>query len=219
MESKNKKTLSKKILKTVSKVKEKFSRSKTEKVVSKNIVTAPKKFPGLGINVVLKHTDQPSMLQYIECLKELRVEWVRLEFNYYGMLEDSVMDFFIEQLRKADIKILGLLTGLVPGTLVNCWIPSLNFKCPLDTLDDYKAYTERLVIKYKAEILDWEIWNEPNTLRFWIHNPDPSEYVRLVAAASPIIKKINPKNKTYFGGLMGDDLRVIAPFQCILEYN
>jgi hypothetical protein len=175
----------------------------------------PKKFPGLGINVVLKHQDENSLRTYIHYLQGLRVEWVRLEFNYYEIIPDTVMDFFVEELRKADIKILGLLTGLVPGNFINCMIPSLRFKSPIDTLDDYKAFCEKNAERYKKHITTWEIWNEPNTLRFWIRNPEPIEYVQLAAAAAPIIKKINPKNKTVFAGLMGDDLRVIAPFQRI----
>jgi hypothetical protein len=207
-----KKSISKSIIKSVKKIKNKISPPKTSPNVQK---LKPKKLLGLGINVVLKHKDENSLLKYIEYLNELRVEWVRLELNYYDMVDDKLMDFFVEELKKSDIKILGLLTGLVPGTLVNCWIPSLNYKCPLDTIFDYKAYTERLCLRYKNQIKDWEIWNEPNTLRFWVHNPEPSEYVKLVSETSPIIKKINPQNKTYFGGLMGDDIRVIAPFQRI----
>ena len=174
-----------------------------------------KKLPGLGINVVIKHQDENSLRTYIHYLQELRVEWVRLEFNYYEIVPDTVMDFFVEELRKADIKILGLLTGLVPGNFINCMIPSLRFKSPFDTLIHYKTFCETNATRYQKQITHWEIWNEPNTLRFWVRNPEPIEYVQLVAASAPIIKKINPKNKTIFGGLMGDDLRVIAPFQRI----
>ncbi len=194
------------------------TKSRTTKKTISSPIEQPigiKKFPGLGINVVLKHQDENSLRTYIHYLQELRVEWVRLEFNYYEIIPDTVMDFFVEELRKADIKILGLLTGLVPGNFINCMIPSLRFKSPIDTLDDYKAFCEKNAERYKKHITTWEIWNEPNTLRFWIRNPEPIEYVQLAAAVAPIIKKINPKNKTVFAGLMGDDLRVIAPFQRI----
>ena len=212
MVTKKKQSTSRKILHSVKKITKKLQVNKTKPILKK---PNEQKLKGLGINVVLKHKDESSMLKYIHYLKELRVEWVRFEFNYYDLLDDKTNDFFIEELKKADIKILGLLTGLVPGNLINCWVPSLRFKCPLDTLIDYQAYVEKLVIRYKNQIKDWEIWNEPNTLRFWIHNPDPFEYVKLVQATAPIIKKVNSQNKTFFGGLMGDDIRVIAPFQRI----
>lgn len=63
------------------------------------------------------------------------------------------MDFFVEELRNADIKILGLLTGLVPGNFINCMIPSLRFKSPIDTLDDYKAFCEKNAERYKNTLL------------------------------------------------------------------
>lgn len=176
---------------------------------------AKKKLPGLGINVVIKHPYESSLRTYIHYLNELRVEKVRLEFNYYEPISDHIMEVFVHELQRSGIKVLGLLTGLVPGNFVNCMMPTLRFKCPLDTLDDYKAYVEKYVSTFKGIIKDWEIWNEPNTLRFWIHNPDPSEYTRLVKESAPIIKKIDKENKVYFGGLMGDDLKVIAPFQKI----
>ena len=44
---------------------------------------AKKKLPGLGINVVIKHPYESSLRTYIHYLNELRVEKVRLEFNYY----------------------------------------------------------------------------------------------------------------------------------------
>ncbi|HMV45408.1 MAG TPA: hypothetical protein PK079_22285 [Leptospiraceae bacterium] len=210
-----KKAIQKNTKKTVPKRTAKKPTPKKE-IIQTDIKPLPiKKFPGLGINVVLKHTDESSMKTYIHYLKELRVEWVRLEFNYYDALPDSVMDFFVEELRKADIKILGLLTGLVPGNFINCMIPSLRFKSPIDTLEDYKEFCEKLGTRYIKQITSWEIWNEPNTLRFWIRNPDPIEYVQLAASTAPILKRINSKNKIVFGGLMGDDLRVVAPFQKI----
>ncbi|MBP7283012.1 MAG: hypothetical protein KBA66_15620 [Leptospiraceae bacterium] len=204
--------------KTISETKKSPQTIKSKMVEKPQILaktSSLKKFPGLGINVVLKHQDENSLKTYIHYLQELRVEWVRLEFNYYEIIPDSVMDFFVEELRRANIKILGLLTGLVPGNFINCMIPSLRFRSPFDTMDHYKTFCERNAERYKTQITHWEIWNEPNTLRFWVRNPEPIEYVELVAAAAPIIKKINPKNKTIFGGLMGDDIRVVAPFQRI----
>lgn len=171
--------------------------------------------PGLGINVVMKHNDKQSLSRYIDSLRELGVEWIRLEFNFYQPSDPELMDFLVSETHKNGIKILGLLTGLVPGTLVNCIYPKLKFKNPLDDLDNYHSFVEYNVIRYKSQIQYWEIWNEANTLRFWVRIPNPSDYVKLVSSIAPKIKKISPNSSIVLGGLMSDDLHSYAPFQKI----
>jgi polysaccharide biosynthesis protein PslG len=38
----------------------------------------------------------------------------------------------------------------------------------------------------------WEIWNEPNTPRFWVGSPDPAAYVALARAAAGQIRREDP---------------------------
>ena len=145
--------------KTISETKKSPQTIKSKMVEKPQILaktSSLKKFPGLGINVVLKHQDENSLKTYIHYLQELRVEWVRLEFNYYEIIPDSVMDFFVEELRRANIKILGLLTGLVPGNFINCMIPSLRFRSPFDTMDHYKTLSKKLILKIKpSSVVLW----------------------------------------------------------------
>jgi hypothetical protein len=169
--------------------------------------------PGLGINLVPKHKDKNSIDSYIRHIKELRMDWVRLEFNFYSPEEDEVMDYLIERLYNENISILGLLTGLVPGNLMNCIIPSLKFQNPLDVLEKYSYFCSQIVQRYSQKISHWEIWNEPNTLRFWIKKPDSKEYTELVKNIAPVIKKIQPEAKIILGGIMGDDRNRSVPFQ------
>ncbi|MDE1924556.1 MAG: beta-xylosidase [Patescibacteria group bacterium] len=48
---------------------------------------------------------------------------------------------------------------------------------------------------------DWEIWNEPNIVRFWQPAPDPAAYARLLEDASAAIKKADPSAQVISGGL------------------
>lgn len=171
--------------------------------------------PGLGINVVIKHKDKISLDRYVDTLKNFGVEWIRLEFNFYDPISDDLMDYFVSKIHCSGIKILGLLTGLVPGTIINCIYPKLKFKNPLDDIDNYHKFVESSVSRYKNQIQYWEIWNEANTLRFWITIPNPENYVKLVKSTVPIIKKLSPNSTIIFGGLMSDDLHSYAPFQKI----
>jgi hypothetical protein len=169
--------------------------------------------PGLGINVVIKHEDKASLKKYIDILQSIEVEWIRLEINFFKPIPDDILIFFVTEVHKAGIKILGLLTGLVPGTLINCVYPSFKYKNPLDDLENYLLYVEKNIVQFKNYIQYWEIWNEANTLRFWINKPNPKEYFKLVKETSPLIKKISPNSVILLGGIMSDDLHSYAPFQ------
>ncbi|MCP5511657.1 MAG: cellulase family glycosylhydrolase [Leptospiraceae bacterium] len=171
--------------------------------------------PGFGMNVVLKHQSESDLRTYIDSLKKLKTEWIRLELNYFDPIPEVVLDFFVREVHQSGIKILGLLTGLVPGTFINCTAPGLKFWNPLDRLDSYIEFVTKYVSRYQSSIDHWEIWNEPNTLRFWIKKPNSSEFVRLIKETSPIIRSLQPNSTIVMGGIMGDDTNVYAPFQKI----
>lgn len=167
----------------------------------------------LGMNIVIKHKDKKSVSQYVEHLNQLRVEWVRLEFNFYEPESDELNDFLIQELNRSNIKILGLLTGLVPGNFITSLMPSVYFVPPTDLLEKYLRFCEYYTRRYVDTIHHWEIWNEENTVRFWIHNPNPDEYLTMVKEASNVIRNTNPSNKIVMGAIMGDDVTRFAPFQ------
>ncbi|MEM7180058.1 MAG: cellulase family glycosylhydrolase [Spirochaetota bacterium] len=168
----------------------------------------------LGINLVLKHQQTEQIKKYIEKLKKLGVAWVRLEFNFFEEVDDGILDFTIAELEKEQIQILGLLTGLVPGNIVNSIMPSLNFQNPLDSgIGGYLQFCRKYVEKYKSRITHWEVWNEQNTIRFWIRKPDAKEYMQLLQETVPIIRGVDPNNRVVMGAIMGDDIHKFAPFQ------
>ena len=58
-------------------------------------------------------------------------------------------------------------------------------------------------------VLAYQVWNEPDIHRYWVGEPWPSTYVRLLRAASPAIKAVDPFAQVVSGGLTNkswDDL-------------
>jgi hypothetical protein len=55
-----------------------------------------------------------------------------------------------------------------------------------------------------------EIWNEPDTSRFWKPAPDPRAYAALLRAAYPAVKAGAPGMKVVFGGTSGNDYAFIG---------
>ncbi len=53
-------------------------------------------------------------------------------------------------------------------------------------------------------ITAWQIWNEPNLKKFFIHYPEPKEYAQLLALSHNAIKSIDPTAQIVLGGMPGN---------------
>jgi polysaccharide biosynthesis protein PslG len=56
----------------------------------------------------------------------------------------------------------------------------------------------------KLPIVDWGLWNEPNSPLFWKPTPDPAAYLKLLRAFSPAVKGADPRAHVLLGGLFPD---------------
>lgn len=173
-----------------------------------------------GINISLKHRNKKDLDRYVELLKKIGVSWVRLEFDFYNKDPEFIksFDYLIEKLSKNNIKMLGVLAGIVTGGLasvLSTFVPDfitrlfselLKYKNPYDEIEKYKLFVKNLCTRYKDYINHWQIWNEANLTRFWIRDANADEYFELVKASAPIIKEINSKNKILSSAVCGDDV-------------
>ncbi len=50
-----------------------------------------------------------------------------------------------------------------------------------------------LARRYKGKKIIWELWNEPNIMRFWAPKPNPEEYLAWCRAVAAAIRKVDPK--------------------------
>ena len=160
--------------------------------------------PYLGINVSLQHCLERPPEQYVACMQAMGVSWVRLELDWYAPIDKSRLVAFVRALRAADIKILGLLTGLVPGTVRN-FFRNERFPRPMAALDAFLSFVQATVHMLKKDIKHWEIYNEQNTYRFWRSQPDPQAYVFLYEKTVGIIRKEDKNAKIVLGSILGDD--------------
>ncbi|ORA05703.1 glycoside hydrolase 5 family protein [Mycolicibacterium bacteremicum] len=55
--------------------------------------------------------------------------------------------------------------------------------------------------RYRGSIAAWEVWNEPNTVKFFKPAPDPAVYGRLLAATYGAIKSVSRDIAVVSGGL------------------
>lgn len=77
-----------------------------------------------------------------------------------------------------------------------------NPKCPPSNLSAFAAYAAAAVRRYgPLGVHDWEIWNEPNSGRFWAPYPQPRVYAELVRLTAAAIRSQQPKATIILGSL------------------
>jgi len=182
--------------------------------------------PGQGVGVVSDLTwymSRADMDRSIAMMSDAGVQWVRasmnwatLEPNAKGVLDPRWMpelDYAIQKARAAGIQVLMPISDGVPywasadpakytdtsGQHWNkAWKP-YNFQ-------DYADFARTLVNRYKGfGVRHYEVWNEPNYVRFWPSGPDPADYTAMLRAAYPAIKQADPGATVVMGGVSGSD--------------
>jgi hypothetical protein len=82
---------------------------------------------------------------------------------------------------------------------------SANLFTPPARAADYGAFA-----RYAAGAVPgadaWEIWNEEDDNGFWEHGPQVAAYTRLLRAAYPAIKSVQPSDTVVVGGMVGQDV-------------
>jgi hypothetical protein len=86
-----------------------------------------------------------------------------------------------------------------------------NANVPPANPDDIAPFLEMLAARYHPQGVEAvEIWNEPDTSRFWKPAPDPRAYAALLKSAYAGVKAGAPSMKVVFGGTSGNDYAFIS---------
>ncbi len=75
-----------------------------------------------------------------------------------------------------------------------------------DDIAAFARYAEAAATHFKGGIARFEVWNEPNTDRFWKPQPNAGEFVRLLNEATVAIHHADPAAQVSSGGLARIDL-------------
>jgi len=71
---------------------------------------------------------------------------------------------------------------------------------------DYATIVAALVRRYAPMgVSHYELWNEPNFLRFWPSGVDAAEYTQMLKATYPAVKAADPSATVVMGGLSNKD--------------
>lgn len=127
-----------------------------------------------------------------------------------GVYDWSHVDPRVLALKKARLPMVGQIYGTPQ------WASPHPEKTELDicvkgytafapkNMEDFRAFTRAVVTRYKNEIHDWEIWNEPHLPYgsvFWRDTPE--RYVDLLRAGQDAVKSVQPDAIVWIGGMGG----------------
>jgi hypothetical protein len=161
-------------------------------------VTVPEDFFGL-VHAGRRLTPEENQL-----LDEMQVQWVLNTF-YWGSIESekgnfdfSRYDAFVDSVKSQGIKIVAVLAYDTP------WLyPNRKTKSTVSSehLPYFLNFVEETVRHFQGRVDVWEIWNEPNFVRFW--KSKIGEYYELTRQTAQRIREIDPEAYILGGAFIG----------------
>jgi len=155
---------------------------------------------GVGFEVLDRRRFDPE--KAYPHLAELGVKWARCQTGWNrcettpGEYDFAWLDAVVDSLLKIGIRPwfnLGygnkLYTPEKPDDMSVGWAPVFDEKAKAAWL----RFVGKLAEHFADRVGHWEIWNEPNISAFWKpRKPDPADYVAMVEATAPVIRRAIP---------------------------
>ena len=158
---------------------------------------------GLGVYLHRVADDPALLIRVADLAAGTGAGWTREEFAWsllepakgeYDQERLAQMDRVVEQASARGLAVLGLISG--PSAWSGGAAPAS--RAEYRQFAEFAAYLAR---RYQGRVSHWEIWNEPNTARFWAPEPDPAAYCALLKEVYPALKKAAPSARVVAGAL------------------
>jgi hypothetical protein len=167
--------------------------------------------PFFGMNLYVTGLERPKAEKYamLDAGEDLGVQWSREEMSWAnlephrkGIFNYKPYDFWINELVKRGIRVIGSLqttpswaSGVPQGS------PDWYWHAPNDP-QDFVDFAAEMAAHYRGKIDVWEIWNEPDVEITFKCDCDRAErYARMLELSYNAIKRVNPNAVVLIGGL------------------
>ncbi len=149
-----------------------------------------------------------------DLIESIGARWIRHDFpcdtieNKRYIWNFGYWDGYVDRVKQRQRKILAILDYDVP------WIHDDNrhfWYIPPDKLPCFLNYVEKVVTRYGDKVAAFEVWNEPNTRRFWkgprrgFFHP-ATEPVRTVKANAPATVGVDKVEHTKLTEILKNDI-------------
>jgi hypothetical protein len=139
------------------------------------------------------------------------VDWSRVE-PVAGRRDWSEVDRVVHAVVEHGMCPLGLVTYAPAWAADPALRATGTYFAPRDP-HVFAAFAAAAAGRYRDEVMVWEVWNEPNTVKFFQPRPGADAYGRLLAATYAAVKSVSTDLTVVSGGLAPaeDNGRDIAP--------
>ncbi|MGV0773088.1 cellulase family glycosylhydrolase [Mycobacterium syngnathidarum] len=163
----------------------------------------------IGMNLHYRGGGAATVKRQFDLMTKMNVAWVRVDLDWSateperGEFDWEASDLIVDEAVARRINVLVVLAytpDWARSSAADGSEPISHFR-PVD-LSNYANFARTAVQRYAPRgVRDWEIWNEPNSRKFWPPRPDADEYGVLFQEVRSAIRGIDPKANLLIGGL------------------
>jgi hypothetical protein len=194
---------------------DKKSKPAVPRVTTKSEPVPPPKPPLIPLNNYgfsaneLVWMDPIPRARQLEEMKAAGVSRVRIDMQWYVVqpfgadtYDWSVYDRAIDAITQHGLHVLAILDYAPAWAAASGCKPNPRYKCAPADPQAFATFAAAAAARYTSQgVANWEIWNEPNSSKFWYPKPDALSYAALLKATYPAIKKVSPGATVITGGL------------------
>jgi len=147
----------------------------------------------LGINMFPRNRTMGDLLSQMQDIKSLGFNSIRVTFWFdeqymqtrYSSYDFTSFDELMNAAEAAGLEVVAIL-GYVPGWLQG----NSNWKSTF-----LSSYVYPVVSRYKNRINYWEVWNEPDELKYNVLDGSADDYFDLLKRVSAVIRAVDPSSR------------------------
>ena len=163
----------------------------------------------IGMTLHRRGSDHASLKRQFDLMVAMNVSWVRMDIDWAsieterGQLDWSTPDMIASEAADHGIHVLAVFAfspawAAAPATSHS----STTRHSRPGEMADYARFAQLAAERYAPRgVHTWEIWNEPNSDKFWPPLPNPDEYAALFRVAAQTIRGVDPQATLLIGGL------------------
>lgn len=170
---------------------------------------APAPAVEIGMTVHPRNADPAGVKRQFDLMTEMNAAWVRVDIDWSavesqrGRFDWSYPDLVVDEAAAHGINVLAVVAFSPDWSrTTTTGDPTTERHSRPDQLSDYADFARIAAKRYAPRgVRTWEIWNEPNTRKFWPPRPDADEYADVFRVAVDAIRGVSPDSTLLIGGL------------------
>lgn len=147
-----------------------------------------------------------ALRRRLDEIQSADVRWVRFDVSWNrveprpGVRDWSAVDRVVDAARARGLQVLATIGYTPPWARVR-GCPAGPSCAPRD-VGELAGFAAAVVARYAPRGLrTWEVWNEPNSARFWWPQPDVPAYASALISTARAIRAVQPGATVLVGGL------------------